>query len=130
MTIVLEIKGIKEEDGVTKYKCVIGENKYRWLERYRIANFNNIPNPYAEKEDVSNEELKVIARTTKAVYDLILKKRGTVGVKKQVKRMNRDMFIYENEEHNLEVLYTKEDKEERAVELADYYFEKLGWSND
>lgn len=130
MTTVLEIKGIKEEDGVTKYKCVIGENKYRWLERHRIANFNNIPNPYAEKEDVSNEELKVIARTTKAVYDLILKKRGTVGIKKHVKRMNKDMFIYENEDHNLEVLYTEDDKQERAVELADYYLEKLGWNKE
>ena len=71
MSSVVEISGYREIDGVIKYKCIMNNNKTKWLSKAQIPNFNSIHNKYADKEKVSEIKLKRIADETAIVYKYI-----------------------------------------------------------
>ena len=118
MTMVLEITGIKTEGGVTKYKCIVGDDKLKQLERHKIANFNDVKNPYEEKTPDTDEKLKAVAKNTESVYNLIIKDRKNPGIKKHILRLNTAMYIQNSRE--IEVLYTNDDKQEHKKDFVEY----------
>lgn len=125
MTLVLEVCGFKEEAGTRKYKCMLGNKKVKWLERHKIANFNEVANQYAEIEKVSAKEVEEIAKETRAVYNFLLEKKGNSGVRAAIKRKGQLMYVYENDKKEIEVLYSREDIYKHAEEVFDFLESKI-----
>ena len=125
MAIVLEVCGLKEESGKTKYKCVVSDNKTKWLERHKIANFNEVINPYAEAEKATAKEIERIANETRVVYNFLLEKKRSPGIRNIVKRKGELMYIYENDKNEIEVFYSKEDESKHINEVLDFFESKI-----
>ena len=82
MSTVKSVIGMKEESGIQKYKCLMINDSYKWLEKHKIANFNGIPNKYADKSDLSDSTIKKTKAETKALAEVTMKKTGVPGLKK------------------------------------------------
>lgn len=122
---VCSVLGMREFNGIIEYQCLLTKGAKKWLKRNQIVNFYDVPNPYAEREKVTQQSIEKIAKETEEAYKFLLRNDDTQGVKAVVKRNGVIMYIYQHEEKKLEVLYTEEQKREHINELFQYFEEHV-----
>ena len=80
-----------------------------------------MPNPFHDQEELKENKIKEAAESTRVVYDFKIDDKTTKGIKERVLRCGIIMYVYVNEQHEIEILYKDEDIEKHMNEIFDFY---------
>ena len=109
MSMVKSVDSMKDQSGKKTYRCLMNNGTFKWLEKHKIANFNEVPNIYADKVYLDDSVIKRTKAETKGLADITMKKTGSSGLKKILYRNGYPIYIIETENGDFDTVYGDEE---------------------